>query len=66
MVRWVIVLITYGGPIELILVSAVHHDWINKGHGMCYPVYGMVHIKNPLLLTENVLYHMLMQYNIVK
>ena len=22
----------------------------NKGHGMCYPVCGMVHIKEPLLL----------------
>ena len=26
----------------------VHHDYINKGHGMCYPVCGMVHIKDPL------------------
>ena len=23
----------------------VLHDWCNKGHGMCYPVCGMVHIK---------------------
>ena len=23
----------------------VLHDWCNKGCGMCYPVYGMVHIK---------------------
>ena len=28
----------------------VLHDWCNKRHGMCYPVYGMVHIKEPLLL----------------
>ena len=28
----------------------VLHDWCNKGRGMCYPVYGMVHIKEPLLL----------------
>ena len=28
----------------------VLHDWCNKGHGMYYPVYGMVHIKEPLLL----------------
>ena len=28
----------------------VLHDWHNKGHGMCYPVCGMVHIKEPLLL----------------
>ena len=28
----------------------VLHDWCNKGSGMCYPVCGMVHIKEPLLL----------------
>ena len=28
----------------------VIHDWCNKGRGMCYPVSGMVHIKEPLLL----------------
>ena len=27
----------------------VLHDWCNKGRGMCYPVCGMVHIKEPLL-----------------
>ena len=39
-----------GGPIELFLVpaSASLHDWCNKG--MCNPVCGMVHIKEPLLL----------------
>ena len=26
------------------------HDWCNKCCGMCYPVCGMVHIKEPLLL----------------
>ena len=31
----------------------VLHDWCNKGHGMCYPVCGMVHIKEPLLLIRN-------------
>ena len=25
-------------------------DWCNKGRGMCYPVCGMVYIKEPLLL----------------
>ena len=30
----------------------VLHDWCNKGHGMCYPVCGMVHIKEPLLLID--------------
>ena len=28
----------------------VLHDWCNKGCGMCYPVCGMVHIKETLLL----------------
>ena len=28
----------------------VIHGWCNKGRGMCYPVCGMVHIKEPLLL----------------
>ena len=28
----------------------VLHDLCNKGSGMCYPVYWMVHIKEPLLL----------------
>ena len=28
----------------------VLHDWYNKTRGMCYPVCGMVHIKEPLLL----------------
>ena len=28
----------------------VLHDWCNKGRGMCYPVCGMVHTKEPLLL----------------
>ena len=28
----------------------VFHDWCNKGCCMCYPVCGMVYIKDPLLL----------------
>ena len=28
------------------------HDWCSKGRGMCYPVCGMVHIKEPLLLID--------------
>ena len=39
-----------GGPIELFLVQPVLHDWCNKSRGMCYPLCGMVHIKEPLLL----------------
>ena len=30
----------------------VHHDWCNKGCGMCHPVCGMMHIKEPLLLID--------------
>ena len=44
---------SWGGPIELFLVQPVLHDWCNKGRGMCYPVCGMVHIKEPLLLIGN-------------
>ena len=27
------------------------HDWCNNVRGMCYPVCGMVHLKEPLLLV---------------
>ena len=30
----------------------VLHDWCNKGRGVCYPVCGMVDIKEPLLLIR--------------
>ena len=30
----------------------VFHNWCNKGRGICYPVCGMVHIKEPLLLID--------------
>ena len=32
------------------LFQPVLHGWCNKGYGMCYPVCGMMHIKEPLLL----------------
>ena len=32
------------------LFQQVLHDGCNKGHGMCYPVCGMIHIKETLLL----------------
>ena len=41
---------SWGGSIELFLVPTMLHDWCNKGRGMCYPVLGMMHIKEPLLL----------------
>ena len=34
----------------LFAIQPVLHDWCNKGRGMCYPVCGMVHIKEPFLL----------------
>ena len=30
----------------------VLHNWCNKGCGMCNPVCGIVHIKEPLLLID--------------
>ena len=39
-------------PIKLFLFQPVLHDWCNKGCGMCYPVCGMVHIKEPFLLIK--------------
>ena len=37
-------------PLSYFSFQPVLHDWCNKGRGMCYPVFGMVHIKEPLLL----------------
>ena len=37
-------------PLSYFSFQPVLHDWCNKGSGMCYPVNGMVHIKEPLLL----------------
>ena len=39
-------------PLSYFSFQPVLHDWCNKGRGMCYPVCGMVHIKEPLLLIE--------------
>ena len=39
-------------PLSYFSVQPVLHDWCNKGCCMCYLVYGMVHIKEPLLLIE--------------
>ena len=40
--------------VQWVVGSILHgvDDWCNKGRGMCYPVCGMVHIKEPLLLIE--------------
>ena len=37
-------------PLSYFSFQPVLHDWCNKGRGMCYPVCGMMHIKEPLLL----------------
>ena len=53
MVRWVIGSILHGvDPLSYFSFQPVLHDWCNKGRGMCYPVCGMVHIKEPLLLID--------------
>ena len=53
MVRWVIGSILHGvDPLSYFAFQPVLHDWCNKGRGMCYPVCGMVHIKEPLLLID--------------
>ena len=36
-------------PLSYFSFKPVLHDWCNKGRGVCYPVCGMVHIKEPLL-----------------
>ena len=51
MVRRVVGSIFHGvDPLSYFSFQPVLHDWCNKGRGMCYPVCGMVHIKEPLLL----------------
>ena len=37
-------------PLSYFSFQPVLHDWCNKNCGMSYPVYGMVHIKETLLL----------------
>ena len=51
MVRWVVGSILHGvDPLSYFSFQPVLHDWCNKGCGMYYPVCGMMHIKEPLLL----------------
>ena len=46
MVRWVVGSILHGvDPLSYFSFQPVFHDW-------CYPVSGMVHIKEPLLSIE--------------
>ena len=47
MVQWVVGSILHGvNPLSYFSFPPVLHDWC----GMCYPVCGMVHIKEALLL----------------
>ena len=39
-------------PLSYFSFQPVLHDWCIKGRSMCYPVCGMVHIKEPLLLID--------------
>ena len=51
MVRWVVGSILHCvDPLSYFSFQPVLHDWCNKGCGMCHPVCGVVHIKEPLLL----------------
>ena len=53
MVLWIVGSILHGvDPLNYFLFQPVLHDWCNKGRGMCNPVCGMVHIKEPLLLIR--------------
>ena len=53
MVRWVVRPILHGvDPLSYLSFQPVLHDWCNKGRGMYYPICGMVHIKEPLLLIN--------------
>ena len=37
-------------PLSYFMFQPVLHDGCNKRRGMCYPICGMVHIKEALLL----------------
>ena len=51
MVQWVVGSILHGvDPLSYFSFQPVLHDWCNKGRGMCYPVSGVMHIKERLLL----------------
>ena len=53
MVRWVVGSILHVvDTLSDFSLQPVLHDWCNTGRGMYYPVCGMVHIKEPLLLIR--------------
>ena len=53
MVRWVVGSILHGVDLlSYFSFQPVLYNWCNKGRGMCYPVCGMMHIKERLLLID--------------
>ena len=51
MVRWVVGSILHEvDQLSYFSFQPVFNDWCKKDRGMCYPVCGMVHIKETLLL----------------
>ena len=51
MVRWIVGSILHRvDPLGYLSFPRVLHYWYNKSRGMWYPVCGMTHIKEPLLL----------------
>ena len=49
-IRCFVVMLHLISPLSYFSFQPVLHDWCNKGRGMYYPVCGMMHIKEPLLL----------------
>ena len=43
-------LVSFSISVSFFSFHPVLHDWCNKGLGMCYPVCGVMHIKEPMLL----------------
>ena len=52
MVHWVVRSILLGGLMGYFSFQPVLNNWFNKESGICCPDYGMVHIKDLLLLIE--------------
>ena len=41
-------------PLDNFSFQPVFRDWYNKGRGMCYPLCGMIFIKQLLMIIGNV------------
>ena len=52
-VRWIADRFLMVDPLNYFSFQPVLHNWCNKDRGMSYPVCGMVHIKELLVLIEN-------------